>query len=64
MGILFSQGLRRWAIASVAVPLGIKVLTGIAGRLERAEGRTTLSRFLRGASTVLGRRGAGSRTSR
>lgn len=56
MWVLFSRGLRRWVIASVAVPLGIKALTAIAGRLERSEGPTTLSRGLRGASGLARRR--------
>lgn len=57
MWVLLSQGVRRWVVASVAVPLGVKALGGIAGRLERAEGPTALSHGLRGASALIGRRG-------
>lgn len=56
MWVLFSRGLRRWVIASVAVPLGIKAIGAIAGRLERSEGPTALSRGLRGASALARRR--------
>ena len=56
MWVLLSQGLRRWVIASVAVPLGIRTMGAIAGRLERSEGPTALSRGLRGASGSAGRR--------
>ena len=56
MWVLLSQGLRRWVIASVALPLGIRAVGAIAGRLERSEGPTALSRGLRGASALAGRR--------
>jgi hypothetical protein len=56
MWVLLSQGVRRWVIASVAVPLGIRTTGAIAGRLERSEGPTALSRGLRGASALAGRR--------
>jgi hypothetical protein len=60
MWVLLSQGLRRWVVASVALPLGIGTTGAIAGRLERSGGPTASSRGLRGASASAGRR---SRTS-
>jgi hypothetical protein len=45
-------------VAGVAVPLSAKALDHLATRLERAEGKTVLSRGLRATSKVVGRRGA------
>jgi len=58
MWVLLSGGVRRWVVGSVAVPLGAKALTQIADRLERAEGRTAMSRGLRAAASVAAKRGA------
>lgn len=59
MWVLLSNGLRRWVVGSVAVPLGSKALNQVAARLERAEGKSTImSKGLRAAASVADKRGA------
>ena len=47
MWVLLSATVRRWVIASIAIPLAAKLLTVLAERLERRNGRTRLSSGLR-----------------
>ncbi len=54
----FSQGAKRWFVGGVAVPLSAKALDHLATRLERAEGKTVLSRGLRASAKVVGKRGS------
>lgn len=59
MWVLLSNGLRRWVVGSVAMPLGSKALSQVADRLERAEGRSTImSKGLRAAASVADKRGS------
>ncbi|NIZ91165.1 hypothetical protein [Kineococcus rubinsiae] len=53
MWVLLSSGLRRWLIASIAIPLGAKALGGVAGRIESRGGATKLTRTLRSASSLV-----------
>jgi len=53
MWVLLSSGLRRWVIASVAVPVGARVLRGVAGQIETRSGPTRLTRTLRSASSLV-----------
>ena len=52
MWVLLSATVRRWVIASVAIPLAAKLLTVLAERLERRHGRTRLSSGLRRAGST------------
>jgi len=63
VGAQLPGGVRRWITSTVALPLGARALTGIADRLERAEGPSVTSRALRGASLVAGRRSGRTRGS-
>jgi len=53
MWVLLSSGLRRWVIASVAIPLGARALGAVAGQVEARGGSTKLSRTLRSASSLV-----------
>ncbi|GAA0291915.1 hypothetical protein [Kineococcus aurantiacus] len=55
MWVLLSGGLRRWLIASLAVPVAAKVLGAAGRRLEARNGPSTLSRGLRGAGRLVSR---------
>jgi len=51
--VLLSSGLRRWVIASVAVPLGARALGAVASQVEARGGSPKLSRTLRSASSLV-----------
>lgn len=64
MWVLLSSGLRRWLIASVAIPVGAKALGGVARQLEARGGSTKLTRTLLSASSlVAGQKDAGRKKS-
>ncbi|NAZ82897.1 hypothetical protein GTR02_13830 [Kineococcus sp. R8] len=63
MWVLLSAGLRRWLIASVAVPVGARALGAVARQVELRGGPPKLARTLRSASSlVLGQRATGRRS--
>lgn len=46
MWVLLAGSVRRWVIASIAIPIAANLLTVLAGRLDRRHGPTRLSRSL------------------
>jgi hypothetical protein len=62
MWVLLSTAARRWLIASIALPLAAKAVAMVAGRLERRNGPTRLSKVLRRTSSLTSARRGGNRT--
>jgi hypothetical protein len=63
MWALLSTRLRTWLLLAVAVPLAGALARFVAGRLERRNGSTRVSRALYSASDLAARRGKGRRGS-
>lgn len=53
MWVFLSRRLRRWAVLAALFPAARAAAGGVAGRLERRSGSTTLTRTLRRASKPL-----------